>query len=403
MSALKGRRILLGISGGIAAYKIPSFVRLLRQEGAEVRCILTSSATDFVSPLTLATLSGQPAHQDLVIKDSGSTSWNNHVAHAEWADCIVIAPATTNTIAKLVNGICDNLLMATLLSAKCPIYWAPAMDLDMFAHPANQGNLKKLKGMGHHVWPSPEGELASGLTGPGRMAEPEWMLQALLSSLSETDYWKGQHVVMTSGPTREMIDPVRFLSNGSSGRMGTAIAMEVARRGAQVSFITGPAEIQPKHPMIDVTQVTSAEEMLQSTVALSKDSHVVICAAAVSDFRPAHRSELKAAKESLERIDLVKNPDILATLGNTKKRAFKLIGFALETDDAEAKALSKLKRKGADMIVLNYGNRPNQGMHTEDNQITFIDHNGSHPRPHESKAQAAAAIVDWIETHESAS
>lgn len=400
MSALEGRRILLGISGGIAAYKIPSFVRLLRQQGADVRCILTSSAAEFVSPLTLATLSGQASHQDLVIHESGATSWNNHVAHAEWAELIVVAPATTNTIGKLVNGICDNLLMATLMSAKCPIYWAPAMDLDMYAHPANQSNLDKLRDMGHTVWPSPEGELASGLTGPGRMAEPEWMLEALISSLSQTEHWAGKHVVMTSGPTREAIDPVRFLSNGSSGRMGKALAMELARRGACVTFVTGPAEVLPRHERIELVKVTSAQNMLDATTKAVPNAHVVICAAAVSDFRPATASDDKSPKDGLQSLDLVQNPDILATLGK-QQRNFTLIGFALETSDAEAKAKAKLERKGADMIVLNYGNRPNQGMHTEDNQITLIDHNGSHPRPHESKGSAARAIIEWIETHAS--
>ncbi|MDO7567020.1 MAG: bifunctional phosphopantothenoylcysteine decarboxylase/phosphopantothenate--cysteine ligase CoaBC [Schleiferiaceae bacterium] len=402
MSTLKGKQILVGISGGIAAYKIPSFIRELRREGAEVRCVLTHAAKTFVSPLTLATLSGQPAQMDFVNEAVGSIEWNNHVAHAEWADAIVVAPATSNSIAKICHGLCDNLLTAVLLSAKCPIFWAPAMDLDMFIHPANQKNLSILTSWGHHVWPSPSGELASGLTGPGRMAEPVWMLQALKMGLSD-NAWEGKTLLMTSGPTVEAIDPVRFISNGSSGRMGTAIALAAANRGARVELVSGPAAVMPPlHSGIHVHAVLSAEDMLVKCNQLQAGADVVVCAAAVSDYRPAKLANEKMPKGSSLRVDMLANPDILQHMGTVRKDKHPhqiVVGFALETHDAEAKAKAKRLRKQADLMVLNHAGISGEGMHAKSNRITLLDDHGQHPRPQESKADAAEAILDWVENH----
>ena len=402
MSTLKGKHILVGISGGIAAYKIPSFIRELRREGAEVRCVLTHAAKAFVSPLTLATLSGQPAQMDFVNEAVGSIEWNNHVAHAEWADAIVVAPATSNSIAKICHGLCDNLLAAVLLSAKCPIFWAPAMDLDMFIHPANQKNLSILTSWGHHVWPSPSGELASGLTGPGRMAEPVWMLQALKMGLSNNT-WEGKTLLMTSGPTVEAIDPVRFISNGSSGRMGASLALAAANRGARVELVSGPAAVMPpSHPGIHVQAVVSADDMLTKCNQLQADADVVVCAAAVSDYRPAKLENEKLPKGSSLRVDMLANPDILQHMGTVRKAKHPhqiVVGFALETHDAEAKAKAKRLRKQADLMVLNHAGVPGEGMHAKSNRITLLDDHGQHPRPQESKADAAEAILDWVENH----
>lgn len=400
MSTLKGKHVLVGISGGIAAYKIPSFVRELRREGAEVRCVLTHAAEAFVSPLTLATLSDQPAHLDFVNEDDGSIGWNNHVAHAEWADAMVVAPATSNSIAKICHGLCDNLLTAVLLSAKCPIFWAPAMDLDMFSHPANQRNLSLLTDWGHHVWPSPSGELASGLTGPGRMAEPAWMVQALKMGLSDNP-WAGKTLLMTSGPTVEAIDPVRFISNGSSGRMGSAIATAAANRGAVVEMVSGPAAVMPPlHPGIRIHSVISAGDMLAKCDQLQSGADVVLCAAAVSDYRPAKQASEKLPKSSKLRIDLIANPDILQHLGAVRMAKYPqqiVVGFALETHDAEAKAIAKRLLKQADLMVLNHAGIPGEGMHAKSNRITLLDDKGKQSRPQESKADAAEAILDWVE------
>jgi len=344
---LQGRRILLALSGGIAAYKIPLLVRLLRQEGAEVRVALTPAAEEFVSPLTLAALSGTPTEQHLVLSHGGRTSWNNHVHLAEWAEAVVVAPATSNTLAKAANGLCDNLVLSIVLSAKCPVFWAPAMDLDMFAYPATQENLVRLRSMGHKVWPSPEGSLASGLSGAGRMVEPEFMLRALELHFAARPFWLGKTLLLTSGPTEESIDPVRFVTNGSSGRMG--------------------------------------------------DAHVVIAAAAVSDLCPTSvRSEKIPKSELSATINFEPTPDILQDLAKRRIPGQVIIGFALETGEGLSSAKNKLARKGADAMVLNYETEQT-GMNSSTNQITLVTEGREEQGPLETKAQVASRILDWVE------
>ena len=299
--SLQGRRILLAVSGGIAAYKIPLLVRLLRQSGADVRVAMTPAAEEFVTPLTLAALSGSPVERHLVDQIPGRTAWNNHVHMAEWAEALVVAPATSNTIAKAAHGLCDNLVLSLVLSAKCPVFWAPAMDLDMYAYPATRANLDLLRAMGHTVWPSPEGELASGLSGAGRMSEPEFMHRALELHFGTRPFWSGKTLLLTSGPTEESIDPVRFISNGSSGKMGEALAAEAELRGAKVRWIRGPLRRadQTWTDRVHITSVRSASEMHDAALGALEGSDVIIAAAAVADFKPAELRTTKSPKGEL--------------------------------------------------------------------------------------------------------
>jgi phosphopantothenoylcysteine decarboxylase/phosphopantothenate--cysteine ligase len=397
--SLQGRRILLAVSGGIAAYKIPLLVRLLRQSGADVRVAMTPAAEEFVTPLTLAALSGSPVERHLVDQIPGRTAWNNHVHMAEWAEALVVAPATSNTIAKAAHGLCDNLVLSLVLSAKCPVFWAPAMDLDMYAYPATRINLDLLRAMGHSVWPSPEGELASGLSGAGRMCEPEFMQRALELHFGTRPFWSGKTLLLTSGPTEESIDPVRFISNGSSGKMGEALAAEAELRGAKVRWIRGPLRRadQTWTERVHITSVRSASEMHDAALGALEGSDVIIAAAAVADFKPAELRTTKSPKGELSSgINLIPTPDILQSLGAQRRPGQVLIGFALETGNGLDSARSKLVRKDADAIVLNYAT-DETGMDSDTNQISLVTVMGVEEGPLESKVAAARRILDWVE------
>jgi len=397
--SVQGRRILLAVSGGIAAYKIPLLVRLLRQSGADVRVAMTPAAEEFVPPLTLAALSGSPVERHLVDQIPGRTAWNNHVHMAEWAEALVVAPATSNTIAKAAHGLCDNLVLSLVLSAKCPVFWAPAMDLDMYAYPATRINLDLLRAMGHSVWPSPEGELASGLSGAGRMCEPEFMQRALELHFGTRPFWSGKTLLLTSGPTEESIDPVRFISNGSSGKMGEALAAEAELRGAKVRWIRGPLRRadQTWTDRVHITSVRSASEMHDAALGALEGSDVIIAAAAVADFKPAELRTTKSPKGELSSgINLIPTPDILQSLGAQRRPGQVLIGFALETGNGLDSARSKLVRKDADAIVLNYATAET-GMDSDTNQISLVTVMGVEEGPLESKVAAAQRILDWVE------
>ena len=397
--SLQGRRILLAVSGGIAAYKIPLLVRLLRQSGADVRVAMTPAAEEFVTPLTLAALSGSPVERHLVDQIPGRTAWNNHVHMAEWAEALVVAPATSNTIAKAAHGLCDNLVLSLVLSAKCPVFWAPAMDLDMYAYPATRINLDLLREMGHSVWPSPEGELASGLSGAGRMCEPEFMQRALELHFGTRPFWSGKTLLLTSGPTEESIDPVRFISNGSSGKMGEALAAEAELRGAKVRWIRGPLRRadQTWTDRVHITSVRSASEMHDAALGALEGSDVINAAAAVADFKPAELRTTKSPKGELSSgINLIPTPDILQSLGAQRRPGQVLIGFALETGNGLDSARSKLVRKDADAIVLNYATAET-GMDSDTNQISLVTVMGVEEGPLESKVAAAQRILDWVE------
>ncbi|MEQ8219308.1 MAG: bifunctional phosphopantothenoylcysteine decarboxylase/phosphopantothenate--cysteine ligase CoaBC [Arenibacter sp.] len=372
---LGGKNILLGITGGIAAYKTTFLVRLLIKAGANVKVILTESASSFVTPLTLATLSKNAVLSSFVDEENGTVSWNNHVELGLWADIVLIAPATANTLSKMANGTCDNLLMATYLSAKCPVYFAPAMDLDMYKHPSTKATFKKLLSFGNVMIPATSGELASGLVGEGRMAEPEDIVDFLNDHLGKGLPLSGKKVLITAGPTYEAIDPVRFIGNHSSGLMGFELAKNAAKLGAKVFLVSGPSHLSVQHTQIDLVKVTSADEMYKATVALYPEMDIVICAAAVADYRPKVVAEQKIKKTSEEfTITLVKNKDILFSLGEMKKEQF-LVGFALETENEVENAIGKLKRKNLDAIVLNSMNDSGAGFGKLTNKISFIDKN----------------------------
>ena len=372
---LGGKNILLGITGGIAAYKTTFLVRLLIKAGANVKVVLTESASSFVTPLTLATLSKNAVLSSFVDEEDGTVSWNNHVELGLWADMVLIAPATANTLSKMANGTCDNLLMATYLSAKCPVYFAPAMDLDMYRHPSTTATFKKLLSFGNIMIPATSGELASGLIGEGRMAEPEDIVDFLKDHLGKGLPLSGKKVLITAGPTYEAIDPVRFIGNHSSGLMGYELAKNAAKLGAKVYLVSGPSHLTLQHSHIEVVKVTSADEMYKATVSLYPDMDIVICAAAVADYRPKLVADQKIKKKSEEfTITLVKNKDILFSLGEMKKEQF-LVGFALETENEVENAIVKLKRKNLDAIVLNSLNDSGAGFGKLTNKISFIDKN----------------------------
>jgi len=370
---LKGKRVLIGISGGIAAYKIPFLVRYLVKNGAEVRCILTPSASAFVTPLTLATLSKNEVASKLYDAETGI--WTNHVELGLWADLFIIAPLTASSLAKMAQGQSDNLMLTTYLSARCPVLVAPAMDLDMYAHPSTTRNLATLKADGVHILDADSGELASGLSGQGRMTEPEDMLQAAINLLCPIEQkLKNQKVLVTAGPTYEAIDPVRFIGNHSSGKMGIAIAHSFAQQGADVTLVLGPSSQKVDNSeRIKIVRVNSAEEML---VAVQNEWHsqqIGVFSAAVADYRPKTQTTEKIKKNDDEmRIDLVKNPDILAWAGANKSSLQFLVGFALETNNALANAQSKLERKNLDLIVLNSLENEGAGFAFNTNKVTFV-------------------------------
>ncbi|MEP0212135.1 MAG: bifunctional phosphopantothenoylcysteine decarboxylase/phosphopantothenate--cysteine ligase CoaBC [Cellulophaga sp.] len=371
---LGGKNILLGITGGIAAYKTTFLVRLLIKAGANVKVILTDSASSFVSPLTLATLSKNPVLTSFVSEDKEEgTSWNNHVEMGLWADLMVIAPATANTLSKMANGVCDNLLLATYLSAKCPVFFAPAMDLDMYKHPSTLASFDKLTSFGNIMIPAREGELASGLHGEGRMAEPEDIVQHLKQFLNTGLPLSGKKVIITAGPTYEAIDPVRFIGNHSSGKMGYELALAAANKGAKVVLVSGPSHLTISHDNVTLVLVKSADEMYDEVHKHYVHFDIAICAAAVADYKPKTIADQKIKKNDAEmQITLVKNKDILFSLGEQKKHQF-LVGFALETQNEVENATKKLKKKNLDIIILNSLNDTGAGFGKSTNKISIID------------------------------
>jgi phosphopantothenoylcysteine decarboxylase/phosphopantothenate--cysteine ligase len=393
---LKGKKIILGVSGSIAAYKAATLVRLLVKQGATVKVVMTHDAHDFITPLTLATLSKNPVISNF--KANAEGEWNNHVELGLWADMLLMAPATANTIAKMANGLCDNILLATYLSARCKTYIAPAMDLDMYAHPATQINLQKLNDFGNTVLPVAEGELASGLMGKGRMLEPDEIVTFLLNDTSISLKLKGKKVLVTAGPTYESIDPVRFIGNHSSGRMGFALAEVFARQGAIVTLISGPTDLHQQHANIKRIDVTSAEDMFNQTVKAFAKSDIAVMSAAVADYTPEKVSITKIKKSGDElHLKLKKTKDILAELGRKKLKKKVLVGFALETDNEVNNAIKKLHAKNLDFIVLNSLRTKGAGFGHTTNKVSIIDRNGTQTNFNlKSKSEVALDIVNKI-------
>lgn len=386
--------LILGISGSIAAYKSATLTRLFVKNGHDVQVLMTESATAFITPLTLSTLSKHPVYSEV----RSEAGWNNHVDLGLWAHGLLIAPASANTLAKLANGICDNILCAVYLSARCPVFVAPAMDVDMWHHPATQENIQKLIKHGVHIIPVGHGELASGLVGDGRMAEPEDIQQYLTRFFEQKQDLLGKKVLITAGPTQENIDPVRFISNHSSGKMGIALADELASRGAQVTLVLGPTHLRPKHTDISVVPVVSAQEMYEASALAFPTADVTILAAAVADYRPASVAQVKIKKAAADMsIELEKTIDIAATLGAQKRPNQYLIGFALETDHEIEHAQIKLQRKNFDFIVLNSLQDAGAGFGHDTNKITMLFRNGVvKPLPLMAKIAVATAIVSEI-------
>ncbi len=370
---LSGKRIVLGVTGSIAAYKSALLIRLLVKSGAEIKVVMTASARDFITPLTLATLSRNPVLSDF-IKDQTGT-WNNHVELGLWADLLLIAPASANTLAKMAHGVCDNLLMAVYLSARCPVAVAPAMDLDMLQHPATRQNLDTIRSFGNHIIEPAFGELASGLTGYGRMAEPEDILHWTEQFLTSSQPLQGKKALVTAGPTYEAIDPVRFIGNHSSGKMGFAIAEALAHAGAEVTLVTGPTHLQTRNPAIRVERVTTAEEMHRVATAVFPKTDIAVLAAAVADYKPKAAADQKIKKDKEGwMLELVKTHDIARTLGEQKKNGQFIVGFALETENKIENAIKKLKSKNFDLIVLNSPRDEGAAFGHDTNKITLIDH-----------------------------
>lgn len=392
--SLAGKKIVLGISGSIAAYKSILLVRLLVKEGAEVKVILTPAAKDFVSPLVLSTLSKNEVTADLFKENS----WANHVALGRWADLMIIAPLSCNTLAKMAAAMCDNLLLAVYLSATCPVLVAPAMDEDMWKHPSTKLNIKRLQEFGNLIMPVTAGELASGLIGEGRMAEPEDILAyAKQFFVTQTDF-SGKKILITAGPTYEAIDPVRFIGNHSSGKMGVALAEEFAKRGAAVELVLGPSSQQVNWSGINITNVTSADEMFNACNALFPSCQIAVMSAAVADYTPVvvAKDKMKKSDDDLI-IELKRTKDILAHLGTIKSKKQLLIGFALETQNETAYALKKLETKNADLIVLNSLNDQGAGFGKDTNKVTIFDKNNQeYSFPVKSKKEVAKDIVDTI-------
>jgi phosphopantothenoylcysteine decarboxylase/phosphopantothenate--cysteine ligase len=401
MSVLQGKKILLGISGGIAAYKTAFLVRLFIKAGAEIQVIMTPASKDFVTPLTLSTLSKRPVYSEFThTEEDGNPSWNNHVDLALWADIMVIAPATANTLSKMANGTCDNLLLATYLSAKCTVYYAPAMDLDMYKHPSTIDSFNKLQLFGNVMIPAESGELASGLSGEGRMAEPENITAFLEAAILKNLPLKGKKILITAGPTYESIDPVRFIGNHSTGKMGFDLAEEAAKLGAEVYLISGPTSLQVKNSSIQFIRVVSAHEMYEACHMNFDSMDVVIAAAAVADYTPKNVSNQKLKKTANDFvIELVKTKDILASLGAAKKNQL-LIGFALETENEIEHAQSKIQKKNLDLIVLNSLNDEGAGFGKSTNKVTFIDKDFKvEPMELKTKEEVAKDILNKVIQH----
>jgi phosphopantothenoylcysteine decarboxylase/phosphopantothenate--cysteine ligase len=390
-----GKKIVLGVTGSIAAYKAAVLTRLLVKAGAEVKVVMTDSAKEFITPLTLSTLSKNPVLTEFIKDETGQ--WNNHVELGLWADLILIAPASANTIAKMAKGICDNLLLAVYLSARCPVFLAPAMDLDMLAHDSTQDNLKKIKSFGNHFVDPAYGELASGLIGTGRMAEPEEIVSQLESFLKHGQKLKGKTVLVTAGPTHEAIDPVRFIGNHSSGKMGFAIAESLADCGAQVNLITGPTNQHTVHPGISVKKILSAEDMYNACMELFPKTDIAVLAAAVADYKPivVANQKIKKKEETLT-LELTKTHDIAASLGKLKHNGQVIVGFALETEHEHNNAMKKLETKNFDLIVLNSLNDSGAGFGHDTNKISIIDKQNVRSFDLKSKKEVAHDIVSAI-------
>lgn len=392
---LKGKKIVIGITGSIAAYKAAILVRLLVKQGAEVQVVMTPSSKEFITPLTLSTLSGRPVLCDFF--NTGSGEWHSHVELGLWADAMIIAPATASTIGKMAGGIADNLLVTTYLSMKAPVFVAPAMDLDMFAHPSTQHNLQVLRSYGNHIIEPAAGELASHLCGKGRMEEPENIVQVLNDFFLTGSSLSGKHILITAGPTYEKIDPVRFIGNYSSGKMGFALAGECARRGADVTLVSGPVSLETPHPSIKRIDVESANEMYNATVEAFPSCDAAILCAAVADYRPATCAEkkIKRTGEGMT-IELEANKDIAAALGKEKREGQCLVGFALETNDGEVNAREKLKKKNLDFIVLNSLADEGAGFAHDTNKVSIISDEAVTEYPLKSKTEVARDIVSHL-------
>ncbi|MCK9399588.1 MAG: bifunctional phosphopantothenoylcysteine decarboxylase/phosphopantothenate--cysteine ligase CoaBC [Bacteroidales bacterium] len=396
---LKDKKIVIGITGSIAAFKIPILVRLFKKEGAEVKIMMTPAARDFVTPLTLSTLSGNPVIIEPFNPEDGT--WNSHVELGQWADIYLLSPVSANTLAKMAHGIADNFFLTAFLSAKCPVFFAPAMDLDMFRHPATQKNIEILQSYGHYLIDPAVGELASGLSGAGRMEEPENIFQLINDFFSEKkSKLSGKKVLVTAGPTNEAIDPVRFIGNHSSGLMGFSIAEEFAAKGADVTLVTGPVALNLEHPGIRRIDVTSADEMFEACMAVKDVSEIIVMAAAVADYKPAVQATVKIKKSEFN-LDLKLRPtrDILAGLGKEKKSGQILVGFALETDHEEENARKKLESKNLDIIVLNSLCDEGAGFKTPTNKVTVLFNSGRIQHlPLKSKKEIAQDIINSIES-----
>ena len=397
MSILRGKNILLGISAGIAAYKTASLVRLFVKSGAHVRVVMTPSAKEFVTPLTLSTLSDHPVLSDFTDENDDNAVWNNHIELGLWADLFIVAPATANTLSKMASGNSDNFLIATYLSAKCPVYFAPAMDLDMYKHPTTKNALDKLQSYGNILIPSAFGELASGLVGMGRMAEPETIVETIEQHLLEGLPLYGKKILVTAGPTHEAIDPVRYIGNHSSGRMGFEIANTAAQLGAEVILISGPTHYKALYDSIQTIPITSARDMYDAAHQYFKDVDAAILSAAVADYRPKFPAVSKLKKKSSSLVlELEKTEDVLASLGEIKEKQL-LIGFALETENEVANAIKKLKAKNLDLIILNSLNDDGAGFGGSTNKISIIDKDLNQTNyPLKSKSEVADDIINEL-------
>lgn len=396
---MKGKHIILGISGGIAAYKSAPLLRLFIKAGAEVQVVMTPAGKEFITPVTLSALSGKPVVSEFFTANTGE--WHSHVDLGLWADAMVIAPATASTIAKMANGVADNMLITTYLSAKAPVFVAPAMDLDMFAHPTTTRNLDLLRSYGNTIIEPASGELASHLVGKGRMEEPENIFKVIEAFFARKEDLKGKRMLVTAGPTYEKIDPVRFIGNYSTGKMGYAIAEEAASRGAEVVLVSGPVDLTTRHPAIDLVKVESAREMLAACEERFDSVDYAVMCAAVADYAPADCAATKIKREGNEPpvIHLVKNPDIAKTLGMKKRPGQKMVGFALETDHEFDNAMTKLRSKNLDMIVLNSLRDKGAGFGTDTNKITIFTADGGETSfALKSKREVAADIIDTLIT-----
>lgn len=392
---LQGKKLVLGITGSIAAYKTAYLIRGLIKRGAEVQVVITPAGKEFITPITLSALTSKPVISEFFAQRDGT--WNSHVTLGLWADAMIIAPATASTIGKMANGIADNMLITTYLSMKAPVFVAPAMDLDMFAHPATQKNLETLRAYGNHIIEPGEGELASHLVGKGRMEEPENIIKVLENYFASKDELAKKKVIITAGPTYEKIDPVRFIGNYSSGKMGYALAEECARRGAQVTLISGPVQLKANHSNIQVVQVESAQEMYNATIQIYPQTDAAILCAAVADFTLEHTAEQKIKRERDNLvIQLQPTQDIAATLGKMKKEKQLLVGFALETNDELQNAENKLRRKNLDFIVLNSLNDKGAGFRCDTNKISIIDKKQKEEYPLKLKTEVAKDIINRL-------